>query len=57
MCLRFEAYCCISLQTLVLPSLFWGGEMPPLPQTLRIRRRWGRSVARALTNDVTKVET
>ena len=37
--------------------LFWGGEMPPLPQTLRIRRRWGRSVARALTNDVTKVET
>ena len=36
---------------------FLGGEMPPLPQTLRIRRRWGRSVARALTNDVTKVET
>ena len=48
MCLRFKAYCCISLQTLVLPPLFWGGgRMPPLPQTVRIRRRWGRSVARA----------
>ena len=37
------------------PPFFW--EVPPLPQTVRIRRRWGRSVARALTNDVTKVET
>ena len=55
MCSRFEAYCCISLKTLVLPPPYSFLEVPPLPQTVRIR--WGRPVARALTNDVTKVGT